>query len=107
MHTVSTGTTPYEADPGASARPWFEWSVAFFSTWFVIGLYLAGWAHANELPDTFFTPWHAVIYSGFLGAAGLLVSAVLLAHLGGAPRRLSLPSGYALCLVVVEGLLLI
>src|SRR6266851_4175154 len=81
MHTVSTDTTPYEADLGASARPWFEWSVAFFSTWFVIGLYLDGWAHANELPDTFFTPWHAVIYSGFLGAAGVLVSGDLLWHL--------------------------
>ena len=106
MHTVSTGTTPYEADPGAAARPWFEWSVAFFSTWFVIGLYLDGWAHANELPDTFFTPWHAVIYSGFLGAAVVLVSTVLLAHLRGVPRRLILPVGYGLSLVGVGVFLL-
>ena len=36
-----------------SAHPWFEWAVAFFSTWFVVGLYLDGWAHTHLLPDTF------------------------------------------------------
>src|SRR6266511_1144597 len=36
----------------ASIHPWFEWAVAFFSTWFVVGLYLDGWAHTHQLPDT-------------------------------------------------------
>ncbi len=45
-----------------------EWIVTFFSLWFVFGVYLDGWAHnhlAAEL-ETFFTPWHAVFYSGYL-----------------------------------------
>ncbi|CCH29757.1 hypothetical protein ABZ816_14545 [Actinosynnema sp. NPDC047251] len=35
-------------------------------TWFSLGLFLDAWAHSNvpEL-ETFFTPWHAVFYSGF------------------------------------------
>ncbi|MEU4443562.1 hypothetical protein AB0K14_08785 [Actinosynnema sp. NPDC050801] len=35
-------------------------------TWFSIGLFLDAWAHSNvpEL-ESFFTPWHAVFYSGF------------------------------------------
>lgn len=39
--------------------------------WLILGLFSDGWAHHN-IPDleTFFTPWHAVLYSGF-AAAGL------------------------------------
>src|SRR5690349_306769 len=34
--------------------------------WFVGGLYLDGWAHDHGMVDkTFFTPWHAVLYSGY------------------------------------------
>lgn len=34
--------------------------------WMVLGLFADGWAHVN-LPrlESFFTPWHAVLYSGF------------------------------------------
>ncbi len=33
---------------------------------FVGGLYLDGWAHAHGMVDkTFFTPWHAVLYSAY------------------------------------------
>ncbi|GHO49691.1 hypothetical protein [Ktedonospora formicarum] len=85
----------------ANVRPWFEWSIAFFSTWFVLGLYLDGWAHANELPDSFFTPWHAFLYSGFLGAAIILVGSFLRARLRGASLRQALPVGYNLSLLGV------
>ncbi len=34
----------------------------------VTGLYLDGWSHIHNKPETFFTPWHGVLYSGF-GAA--------------------------------------
>ncbi|HEX7165997.1 MAG TPA: hypothetical protein VF230_03355 [Acidimicrobiales bacterium] len=36
-----------------------------FSSWITIGLYLDGWAHNNDKPETFFTPWHGLLYSGF------------------------------------------
>ena len=38
--------------------------------WMITGLYIDGWAHGAEKPETFFTPWHLVLYSGF-GAAVL------------------------------------
>ena len=41
-----------------------------FGTWMVLGLFVDGWAHNHQKPETFFTPWHAVLYSGF-GAAVL------------------------------------
>jgi hypothetical protein len=38
--------------------------------WFVLGLFLDAWAH-NNLPEleSFFTPWHAVFYTGFVAVA--------------------------------------
>lgn len=39
-----------------------------FSTWVIVGLFLDGWAHNAELSETFWTPWHAVLYSGFIAA---------------------------------------
>jgi hypothetical protein len=43
-------------------------AAAVFSTWVVIGLFLDGWAHRADKPETFFTPWHGVLYSGFVSA---------------------------------------
>lgn len=43
-------------------------AVAFFGSWMVTGLFLDGWAHVANKPETFFSPWHFILYSGF-GAA--------------------------------------
>jgi hypothetical protein len=107
MKTNLISTTASSTDrQDTSAHPWFEWAVAFFSTCFVVGLYLDGWAHTHQLPDTFFTPWHAIIYSGVLGAALVLAGTALLAGRNGAPWREALPAGYPLSLLGV-GLFLI
>jgi hypothetical protein len=45
-----------------------EWMVAFFGTSMVSGLFLDGWAHNANKPESFFSPWHAVLYSGFIAA---------------------------------------
>ena len=42
---------------------------AVFSTWVVIGLFVDGWAHNNDKPETFFTPWHGILYAGFIAAS--------------------------------------
>ena len=107
MKTNLISTTGSRVDwQRSSARPWLEWGVAFFSTWFVVGLYLDGWAHVHRLPDTFFTPWHGIIYSGVLGAALVLAGAAFLAWRSGALWREALPAGYRLSLLGV-GLFLI
>ena len=48
---------------------------AFFSTWVTIGLFVDGWAHNTDRPETFFSPWHALMYSGF--AAGMATLGVV------------------------------
>ena len=107
MKTSLTSSTASRAQrQRAAAHPWFEWGVALFATWFVVGLYLDGWAHIYELPETFFTPWHAMIYSGVLGAALVLGGSGFLAWRHGAPWRQALPAGYRLSLLGV-GLFLI
>jgi hypothetical protein len=82
------------------APAWLTWGVALSSIWFGTGLYLDGWAHTHALPDTFFTPWHGVIYSGFSLAALVLVVALW------QNWRLGMPTGYRLSLVGV-GLFLV
>ena len=35
------------------------------SAWLVGGFFLDGWAHTHgKVDQSFFTPWHAVLYSG-------------------------------------------
>jgi hypothetical protein len=81
----------------------FDLAVAVLSSWVMIGLYIDGWAH-NNLPgimETFFTPWHAVLYSGYLALAAFhfwhLTRNVRRGH------RLSqaMPLGYGLSIVGV------
>ncbi|MBW3561038.1 MAG: hypothetical protein KY437_00915 [Actinobacteria bacterium] len=45
-----------------------SWTATAFSTWIILGLYLDGWAHNAGRPEDFWTPWHAVLYSGFVAA---------------------------------------
>jgi hypothetical protein len=45
-----------------------ERAVAVFGTWMLFGLFLDGWAHQAQKPETFFSPWHGVLYSGFVAA---------------------------------------
>jgi hypothetical protein len=54
---------------GAPSRR-VEAAVAVFATWMIIGLFLDGWSHGVDKPESFFTPWHALLYSGFVAAVG-------------------------------------
>src|SRR5438034_11751048 len=75
---------------------WYDWSVLFSRLWMLTGAGLDGYAHFHGLVDkTIFTPYHAMMYSGFFF--------VLLVHMGVASinraRGYSLfeavPAGYA------------
>ena len=69
----------------------FDWTMIILGSWFLGGLFLDGWAHTHGKADeSFFTPWHAVLYSGHL-ATLLYLSAQWL-------RRRALPTGYGLSL---------
>ena len=74
----------------------FDWLVVAFGGWLIGGLYLDGWAHVH-IPDleTFFTPWHGVLYSGYLALATLLVGTVLVNRSRGVAWREAIPAGYS------------
>lgn len=80
----------------------FDWIVVVLSAWFIGGVYLDGWAHLHvpEL-ETFFTPWHTVLYSGFLTLAGVLVGSVIRNRAMGRPWTNALSIGYELSLLGV------
>jgi hypothetical protein len=75
--------------------------MALLALAFVAGLYLDGWAHIRELPDDFFTPWHAIIYASFSAAAGVLGVVAVRGRRAGLPLPQALPRGYGLSLLGV------
>jgi len=80
----------------------FDWIATLLSLTFLNGLYLDGWAHSHgRVDETFFTPWHAVLYGGFFAMAALLLGRAVWRLARGARRREALPDGYALSLAGV------
>ena len=78
----------------------FDWTMTVLSAILLGGLFLDGWAHTHgRVDNTFFTPWHAVLYAGWatclLVLAGTLVRNVAEGH----AWRQALPAGYGLSLV--------
>jgi hypothetical protein len=63
----ATGVT--DTAPASSPHGAFAWLVTGACTWILVGLFLDGWFHIHR-PDgeSFFTPWHAILYSGVLAA---------------------------------------
>ena len=56
----------------------FDWAMIVLSLWFVGGLFVDGWAHThNKVDQSFFTPWHAILYSGWAVTALFLVITAL------------------------------
>ena len=52
------------ADP-APADGGFAWAVTGAHLWILVGLFLDGWFHIHRGDnESFFTPWHAILYSG-------------------------------------------
>ena len=58
---------------------------AVFALWVVSGLFLDGWAHHQDMAETFWTPWHAVLYSGFVAAGAYATISGWLARRRGEP----------------------
>ena len=82
------------ADPAPPAPPSgrFPWLVTGACTWILVGLFLDGWFHIHR-PDgeSFFTPWHAILYSG--------VAAAVVVHLHEQHRARGARPGYGLSVV--------
>jgi hypothetical protein len=68
--------------------------------WSLTGLFIDGWAHNNNAGlESFFTPWHGILYAGFTATAAWMGRQVLEAKGSGPWRLSSIPVGYALGLV--------
>lgn len=64
--------------------------------WLSVGMAVDAWAHRN-IPalETFFTPWHALFYSGFAATATHLGLTIRRNVRAGYPRARAAPEGYA------------
>jgi hypothetical protein len=84
--------------PASSLR--FDWAVVLASLWFIAGMFLDGWAHSNLASslETFFTPWHGVLYSGFFAVVGVLMVGQVRNMARGHVWTHALPRGYLLAL---------
>lgn len=79
----------------------FDLPVSLLSLWLVAGLFFDGFAHHN-LPDsleTFLTPWHGFLYSGFLALAGFILFHQARNMLNGYTVSRALPAGYTFTLL--------
>jgi hypothetical protein len=104
---IDTTAAPVGVSPRAAAdqrirtRPLasvqFDWAIIAASAWFLGGLYLDGWAH-NTIPslETFFTPWHAVLYSGFFATVAVLGWGIGRNRAAGRTWWYAIPAGYEL-----------
>jgi hypothetical protein len=70
-----------------------------FGAWLVIGVFVDGWAHNNDKPESFFTPWHGLFYSGFTACAAWMCWQVVRNQRKGARGLAAVPVGYGLGLL--------
>ncbi|MEV0902017.1 hypothetical protein [Actinoplanes sp. NPDC049802] len=84
MTTSVERAIPVEA-PATSFSARERWVLLVASAWLVIGLQLDAYAHATtpEL-ETFWTPWHGVLYSG-IAASGFTLLWIMRSRLPGIP----------------------
>ncbi len=78
--------------------------------WLVGGTFTDAWAH-NNIPrlETFWTPWHAILYSGLLVLIASLTTVLVINRRRTSSWRQAIPQGYtlvylALPLMVLDGL---
>jgi hypothetical protein len=81
---------PIAADAGRR----FDWLVIGAIAWLLGGLFADGWAHNNQLPDSFWTVWHAIFYSGYAACAAVLFGAIALRRPAAATWFAAIPRGY-------------
>jgi hypothetical protein len=97
----STATVPGKYDrPRGSLR--FDWLMLLIGLWPLAGALTDANAHINDPKlETFFTPWHALLYSGVL-AVGVCIGYVAWRnHQRGYAWTRAVPPGYGLTLIGV------
>jgi hypothetical protein len=71
------------------------------AAWFLVGLFADGYSHYHDVRESFFTPYHLVLYSGFFSNA-LAIGIPLLRNVRAGYRwRAAVPPGYDLTAIGV------
>lgn len=96
---------PVQRFAAAVSRPTVgHWLLMPAFVWFVGGLFLDGWAHNHGMVDnTFFTPWHAVFYSGYLAVALVLTLLVWSSWVCGERWQQTLALPYRIAILAAPG----
>lgn len=86
-------------EAGAQARDRstrYDLVAMLLAVWMVGGVFIDGWAHINlaSTKETFFTPWHGVLYSGFAAVSAWMAMPVVRGRGGSIAQRV--PVGYGL-----------
>ncbi|MBM7786474.1 hypothetical protein [Tenggerimyces flavus] len=110
MTTVAEGRSkPYllsllvnSGEPRPVASYGTDLVTSLLGVWFAVGLFVDAWAHTN-IPqlETFFTPWHAVFYSGFTATALWILWVVWRNVQAGRRGLAAVPQGYGLSLIAL------
>lgn len=89
------------ASSGRARLPWRDELVTVvLGAWLMVGLFVDGWAHNNAAElETFFTPWHALFYSGFAATTGWVGWKVIQGQDAGRRGLAAVPVGYGAALV--------
>ena len=74
MTTLADARAQTPAVPALGIR--YDWVVIAAAFWLGAGLYWDGWAHGYQLPDSFWTIWHAGFYSGYAVSATVILGAI-------------------------------
>ena len=99
MATADTISSPGRKDatsPQLIRSRRIDWGVALLSLVFIAGAYWDGWAHNNvpNLIETFFTPYHMLLYGGFGLTATFVLGAWVQGLRTGQGWFTALPAGY-------------
>lgn len=79
----------------SQTTPRMDWILTALSVWLVGGFYVDLWAHAHgRVDDTFFTPWHALLYAGAASFGVVLGAAAVMGRPRSVPIRDTLAPPY-------------
>lgn len=95
--TTSAAQTRIAPTPLAQSRM-LDYAMFIATSILIAGLYSDGWAHEHHLVDTFFTPWHGILYSGFLLSSAAPIVATFSNWRTTRKLRAAIPLGYELAL---------
>jgi Tol biopolymer transport system component len=73
----------------------FDRTYSLATVFFVLGLFIDGWAHNHgRVDESFFTPWHAIFYSGYMLLGAILLLKITRNQRQGFRGLKAIPSGY-------------